>query len=125
MDGPRGNTLQEQAIATLWDIAGGSVEIFRELVDEYATMAKEVVAALDRALAANDARAAEQAAHSLKGSSSMMGAHLVQKACEGIERAAADGDVGAARALLPALVRVHEETLQQLLAARDGPRPGA
>ena len=117
--------LQENAIATLWDIAGGAPEIFQELIDEYLTMAKEVVAGIERALATSDARAAEHAAHSLKGSSAMMGAHHVKLACEAIERAAAGGDLAAARAIFPTLQTAHRATIESLLAARDAPAPAA
>lgn len=119
------NPLQENAIATLWDIAGGVTEIVRELIDDYTAMAKDVVAEIERALDANDARAAEHAAHSLKGSSGMMGAHLVQRATQAIERACAAGDLAGARAHLPELRSAHEATLVRLASLRDEPGPAA
>jgi HPt (histidine-containing phosphotransfer) domain-containing protein len=123
MNDPGESPLQEHAIATLWDIAGGSTQIFQEIIDDYMTMAKQVVSEIEGAIATNDARATAHAAHSLKGSSAMMGAHLVQKTTEAIERAAVSGDLGAARALLPVLGKAHEATLAQLLLARDEPAP--
>jgi HPt (histidine-containing phosphotransfer) domain-containing protein len=119
------NPLQENAIANLWDLAGGEAEIVRELVSDYATMAKDVIATIEGALEASDARGAEHAAHSLKGSSAMMGAQLVREASEAIERAAAAGDLAAARAHLPGLHAAQEATLVRLRAACDEPAPGA
>lgn len=121
MDSP----LQENAIATLWDIAGGATEVVRELIDDYMEMAKNVVAEIEQALGAGDARGAEHAAHSLKGSSGMMGAHLVQRASQAIERACAAGDLAAARAELPALRTAHEATLVRLVTLRDEPGPSS
>lgn len=115
--------LQASAVASLWDIAGGDAGVVRELIDDYAAMARGVVADIERALSAGDARGAEHAAHSLKGSSAMMGAHLVKQASEIIERAAAAGDLAAARAGVPALLRAHEAALERLLAVRDEPAP--
>jgi HPt (histidine-containing phosphotransfer) domain-containing protein len=125
MDDAGGNPLQENAVATLWEIAGGSIDLFRELIDEYVSTARQLVADIERGLAANDVEETERAAHSLKGSSSMMGAHLVQKASQAIEQAASSGDLAAARSLLPALCRVNEATLVRLLEVRDEKRTGA
>lgn len=110
-------------MASLWDIAGGDAGIVRELIDDYAAMARGVVADIERALAAGDARGVEHAAHSLKGSSAMMGAHLVKQTSEAVERAAAAGDLAGARAAVPALVCAHEAALERLLAVRDEPAP--
>lgn len=112
--------LQQSVVDSLWDIAGGDASVVRELIDDYAVMAQGVLAEIEKALAGGDAKTAEHAAHSLKGSSAMMGAHLVRTASEAVERAAAGGDLDAARACLPALRRAHEAALAGLMALRDG-----
>ena len=89
----------------------------------FAALADPTRRAILAELADHDATVTERKAHSLKGSSSMMGAHLVQKTSQAIEQAASEGDLASARALLPMLVRVHEATLERLLAARNAPAP--
>ncbi len=115
--------LRDTALVTLWDIARGDAQVVRGFIDHYVTMATSAVAGVERALAAEDLAGGERAAHSLKGSSGMMGAHLVQRSCELIEQACAGGDVATARAHLAALQAAHEATLASFRAAREAPDP--
>jgi HPt (histidine-containing phosphotransfer) domain-containing protein len=110
-------------VATLWDIAGGSIDLFRELVDEYILTANDLVTNVRNALSAGDLRGSERAAHTLKGSSGMVGLALVQEACASVEKASREGRLDEARALLPALEQEHEATLAWLREQRDNPVP--
>lgn len=118
------SALQSNALGSLWEIAGGSAEVFCELIDDFTSMAMETIATLEKALASGDAKAAEHAAHSLKGSSAMMGAALVRHASEAIEKAAAGGDLALARQGLAALREANEVTQKELALARKQPPPG-
>lgn len=118
------SALQSNALESLWEIAGGSAEVFCELIDDFTSMAVETIATLEKALANGDAKAAEHAAHSLKGSSAMMGAALVRHASEAIEKAAARGDLTQAREGLVKLREADLVTRQELSLARKQPPPG-
>jgi HPt (histidine-containing phosphotransfer) domain-containing protein len=89
--------------------------VVAELVLLFVEHTPPKIAAIRDGLAQGDAGAVKRAAHSLKGSSANVGATGMQHVCEQIEHAAAGGDLGPARELLPLLeqeVAVVVEALQ-------------
>lgn len=89
--------------------------VVAELVLLFVEHTPPKIAAIRDGVAQGDAGAVKRAAHSLKGSSANVGAFGMQQVCEQIEHAAAGGDLGPARELLPLLeqeVSVVVEALQ-------------
>ena len=89
--------------------------VVAELVLLFVEHTPPKIAAIRDGIAQGDAGAVKRAAHSLKGSSANVGATGMQHVCEQIEHAAAGGDLGPARELLPLLeqeVAVVVEALQ-------------
>lgn len=111
--------LRDTALVTLWDIARGDAQVVRGFIDHYVTMATSAVAGVERALAAEDLAGGERAAHSLKGSSGQMGAQQLMFECAAIERAAAAGDLPAARDRFPSLEKKHQGAKNKLAALRE------
>jgi HPt (histidine-containing phosphotransfer) domain-containing protein len=89
--------------------------VVAELVLLFVEHTPPKISAIRDGITQGDAGAVKRAAHSLKGSSANVGATGMQHVCEQIEHAAAGGDLGPARELLPLLeqeVAVVVEALQ-------------
>lgn len=86
----------------------------RELIDIFLQDAPPRLAEIDAALARGDGRTASRAAHAIKGSCGNFGAVRLHATSLAMERAAASGDLAAARALLPGLHADHEATQREL-----------
>ena len=89
--------------------------VVAELVLLFVEHTPPKIAAIRDGITQGDAGAVKRAAHSLKGSSANVGATGMQHVCEQIEHAAAGGDLGPAKELLPLLeqeVAVVVEALQ-------------
>ena len=89
--------------------------VVAELVLLFVEHTPPKIAAIRDGVAQGDAGAVKRAAHSLKGSSANVGATGMTQVCEKIEHAAAGGDLGPAKELLPLLeqeVTVVVEALQ-------------
>ncbi len=98
----------------LQEITGGEAEIMHDIVEEFASTADDLVAAIGASLTTRDARAAKRAAHTLKGSGGIIGAEGLRVRCVAIERAAAAGDLASVAAQLPALEEQRTTTLARL-----------
>lgn len=108
----------------LQEITGGEAEIMQDIVEEFAGSADDLLAALGAALAQDDPRGAMRAAHTLKGSSGIIGADGLRVGCLAIERAAAAGDLACVAALLPALQDQQTATVASLRALVSAARRG-
>ncbi len=84
-------------------VDGGSADAFREIIDLFLGNAERNCAAVREALARRDRHAIELAAHSLKGSSSTMGAARMAALCATIEELSHDGALDSAGALVERL----------------------
>lgn len=97
----------------------GDPELLKEIVGIFLEDCPRMVADLEHAIDASDTEAARRAAHTLKGSVSVLGAKALAAAAKEAEDAARAGDVDAAAA---AFARVEEEAnrlvpvLKELLA---------
>jgi len=85
------------------DLAVGSSDEFREIIDLFLTNAERNCAAVRDALARGDRHGVELAAHSLKGSSSTMGAARMAAVCASIEELGRNGALDEARGLIEQL----------------------
>ena len=70
------------------------------ILGKFQARAGEMVAAVERAVAAADAAAIGRAAHALKGASANLSAERLRAAAQAVESAAHDGDPAAAGPLL-------------------------
>ncbi len=102
--------------SALQEIAGGDPAIMDDIVGEFAETARETVARVDTALRAGDVLGAMRAAHSLKGSSGMIGAGPLHRLSLAVERSAATGDLATARGHFVSLQKVHLASIAELRA---------
>ncbi|MGL4943082.1 MAG: Hpt domain-containing protein [Thermoguttaceae bacterium] len=83
-------------IATLLSQCGGKKEIAGMVLDEFVTQTPADVAAIAKSLADADASAVSKAAHRLKGTAGVIGAHTFHQLCFDVELAGKNGDLAAA-----------------------------
>lgn len=84
--------------ATLLMQCGGKKEIAGMVLDEFVTQTPDDVSAIVKAIEAGDTTAASKAAHRLKGTAGVIGAHELHKLCFDVELAGKNGDLAAAQA---------------------------
>jgi CheY-like chemotaxis protein len=121
--GPPDEAVDASALAALQDLQGeGQPDLLAELIAVYLREAPPRLATLHAAAACADAGALRRAAHSLKGSSSQIGAVQVARLCADLEEQAGTTDLMGATETLRQLdeafgrVRAH---LQALAAGRS------
>ena len=85
-----------------------------ELTLIYFADATKRMAAIERAIAANDAAALAEAAHAFKSSSGHIGATKVHDVCEVLERMGRSGSVDGAAAEMSRLEVEHERAVERL-----------
>jgi len=86
----------------------------RELIEIFIQDTPPRVQEIEAALARGDTVTASRAAHAIKGSCGNFGAMRLHAASLAMERTAGGGDLAAAQALLPGLLRDHAETQAEL-----------
>jgi CheY-like chemotaxis protein len=91
-------TIEVERLADLADAMGW--DTVAELVELFIEASGQTVQAIGAALAAGDLIVAGKEAHTLKGSSSNVGAVMVQAACQTLLEACHHGDLAASRALI-------------------------
>jgi HPt (histidine-containing phosphotransfer) domain-containing protein len=127
------SVIDPQAIAELRSLnPGDNDEFLREIAGIFLDDTPHRIAELDQSLAAGDVPAFARAAHSIKGSSSNLGAIALRAAAESLEQTARGAGLAGAA---PGVVTVKSEfarartELTSLLARRESfpsdPRPGA
>lgn len=104
-------------LSVLEQITGGSAEMLRELLGDFADMSKKLVGDMSSGIERGDLKAVTRAAHTLKGSSGLIGAQALRFKCEALERAASTQGLEAARDVLPEVERTHAATMLLLEAA--------
>jgi len=92
-----------------------------EVVEAYVADTPEQLQAMRRALDAADAAGMSIAAHSLKGSSAMLGAQMVSALCGELEHASGAGSLDGASEAVSRIERVFEDT-RAALAGEIGQR---
>lgn len=85
------------------DRLGGDADLYREIGRLFLSEAPERMQALERARAAADADGIQRAAHALRGSLGLLGAHLAARAALQVEACGRQGDLAGAARSLPAL----------------------
>ena len=95
---PMRATIEVERLADLADAMGW--DTVAELVELFIEASGQSVQAIATALAAGDLIVAGKEAHTLKGSSSNVGAVMVQAACQTLLEACHHGDLAASRALI-------------------------
>lgn len=106
--------MDQEVLAELQDIMGSD---FGKLVKSWQDDTHERVAAMEAAIDAEDGVQLRQVAHSLKGSSSNLGARSVVDICIEMEKLANLKDMDSAKTALPKLreaVRIAEQELLRL-----------
>ena len=98
--------------------------LWKRLVDLYLTSTPEDLESLERALAEDDKRGVEMAAHKTKSSSANIGATAISELCRRIEAAARDGDLESGRTLVAEL-RSEFQTVTATLAEETGEQGAA
>jgi PAS domain S-box-containing protein len=98
------------------DGLGGDVALARKLVDLFLSSAPALVAAVRESLERQESEALKRAAHALKGAMGSFPAVAAQDAAARMELAGLDGDLEAARGLLPTLEREIDRLVARLPA---------
>jgi signal transduction histidine kinase/CheY-like chemotaxis protein len=115
--GPPEEATDGNVLAALRDLQGaGRPELLAELLAVYLRDTPPRLAALHEAVARADAEALRRAAHSLKGSSSQIGAVQVARLCADIEEQAGTTDLRGVTATLPRLDEAFGRVRAHLLA---------
>ena len=109
-----GGAVDASALARLYEDAAADRD---EVVALFAEGGRQMIAALQAALASDDARAAAEAAHALTGAARSIGTIGVGDIASKIEERALAGDVAAAAADLALLADGFENACEQLRAA--------
>lgn len=104
--------MDQEVLAELQDIMGSD---FGKLVKSWQDDTRQRVAAMEAAIDAEDGVQLRQVAHSLKGSSSNLGARCVVDICIEMEKLANLKDMDAARNTLPGLRDAVQNAEQELL----------
>lgn len=102
----------------------GDEEVVREVIRLYLDSAPGLISAISGALKKEDAAAAADAAHSLKGALMMLRAHPAAGVAKEIELAIRSGDWGTARVKFPVLDAEAKRLASALLAGSSSPRVG-
>jgi two-component system, sensor histidine kinase and response regulator len=100
----------------------GDEEVVREVIRLYLDSAPGLISAIGEALRNEDAGAASDAAHSLKGALMMLRAHPAAAVAKEIELASQSGDLRAARVKLPVLDAEAKRLASALSADSRSPR---
>ena len=112
--------LDQAQIDTLLSLDDGAGDVLAEIVGEYLARSDESRAELREVIAARDSAGAARAAHTLKGSSSNVGASALAAVCGEIEACARRDDVDAAALLLTSFEAEYERALRALTDAAPG-----
>jgi two-component system, sensor histidine kinase and response regulator len=102
----------------------GDEEVVREVIRLYLDSAPALISAISGALKKEDAAAAADAAHSLKGALMMLRAHPAAAVAKEIERASHCSDWETARVKLPVLDVEAKRLASALLADSSSPGVG-
>jgi HPt (histidine-containing phosphotransfer) domain-containing protein len=97
----------------------GDPELLLDLIQMFLDDSPSKVAAVQEGLDNGDFEKAERAAHSLKGSSGNLGAHLVQDVCEKLQISTRNQQMDESKQLAPQLAAHYaaaEEALRKVLA---------
>ena len=127
-DSPDGAAvLAEEPIERLREMGRAmSGDVPHRIIELYLGDAPARLAELRRALSAGDARAMEEAAHSIKGSSATLGALELAELCQELERIASRAMPSRAQARLDELEAEYarvEKAMRELLAEFESPEP--
>lgn len=104
--------MDQEMLAELQDIMGAD---FATLVESWRRDTRNRMSAIEQALETGDAAALRQTAHSLKGSSSNLGARCVVSVCIELEKLANLKDLAGAATQLDALRQAVDSAEQELL----------
>lgn len=96
----------------------GKPSLLAELIDLFLVQAPERIAVIEKAHAAGDVKSFERAAHSLKGSSGILGAMPMMQVCETLQNQGRAGDIRAAAPLIQELKQLWERTRLALVQRR-------
>ncbi|MFK7738977.1 MAG: Hpt domain-containing protein [Planctomycetota bacterium] len=103
------NVLDQSVLDELLSFADdGDPELLLDLIQMFLEDGPSKVEAVRQGVATGDFDMAERAAHSLKGSSGNLGAHLVQDVCEQLQVAARNQELDRTRELAPQLDSTYE-----------------
>ena len=118
---PDPQVLDASRLDELFDLTGSAPD-FVQFIDLYLQKLTEALGEIRAALDAGDAAGLRMSAHSLKGSSSFVGAVQVTQACLQIESLARDGRLDEAREGVLALPAVAAQAREALQRVKDSPR---
>jgi signal transduction histidine kinase/CheY-like chemotaxis protein/HPt (histidine-containing phosphotransfer) domain-containing protein len=97
----------------------GAPDLVRKVIDKYLDASSRLVATLRQAVSEGDARAVEQAAHSLKSSSANVGAVRLAAQCKDLELGAKAHQLGRAHDQLQELETAYQAVRSALSTARE------
>jgi len=118
-DGSQGQPLDPHILAGIRELQlPGESDFLTDLIDLYLTDSTLYLDRIKTALEQDDAEALQRAAHTLKGSSSNMGAVMLSRLCADLEALARDRNLQSARLLQPRIEDEYARVWQALIAER-------
>jgi HPt (histidine-containing phosphotransfer) domain-containing protein len=102
-----------------YEVCGGNLEIIVDLVEIYRQSLDDLVGQIVSAWNTGDSIILRRAAHSLKSSSRIFGAHLLAENCETLEKAALTGELADAPLLIEHIEKQSQQMHQLLVTEFD------
>jgi HPt (histidine-containing phosphotransfer) domain-containing protein len=117
-DPPAAAVIDPAVLETLRQMGGGpGVDVIGDLLGLFRADCRPLLAAIREAVGRGDAPGLRQAAHSLKGAASNLGASALADLCARLEAMGRAGSVAEADPLLPGVERQYDEVCAALEAA--------
>ncbi len=112
------DAIDKTVLNTLRESLGDDDEFLAELIETFMQDSPEQLAAARAGVAGGDAEAVRRAAHSLKSNSASFGAMSLADLCGRLEEHGKQGDLSAAKALLPEVEAAYASAAQALRELR-------
>lgn len=108
------NLLNYEIIDNLRELDTEESNFLSELIDIYLTESKKLFDKIKKGISSNDKEMVSNNSHTLKGSSSNIGAMELSRLCAEIEKKARKGDLDGVKLLLPEMEECYNLTIDKI-----------
>lgn len=108
------NLLNFEIIQNLKELDTEDSNFLSELIDIYLTESKKLIDKIFKGISSNDKDMVANNSHTLKGSSSNIGAMELSRLCADIEKKARAGDLEGVKLLLPEMKECYDLTTEKI-----------
>jgi len=108
------NLLNYEIIQNLKELDSEESNFFSELIDIYLTESKKLLDKINKGISKNDKDMVSNNSHTLKGSSSNIGAMELSRLCAEIEKKSREGNLDGVKKILPEMVECYELTIEKI-----------